>query len=108
MSSSRKEDTMTTPTTAEIGQGSKQEHHMTCTGSPRRQVFMRCKQLAIVTAFAGGAAMGPGGVEYDASAAEVPLGPDLHDLRQAFRHATAIYHDTDRLERNGWTLLQET
>jgi hypothetical protein len=99
---------MTTPTTAEVGHGSEQEQHMTCTGSPRRQVFMRFKQLAIVTAFAGGAAMAPGGVEHDASTAEAPLSPDLHDLRRAFRHATAIYHDTDRLEPNRWVLLQET
>ena len=44
---------------------------------------------------------------YDAAAAEQALSPDLHDLRRAFRHATAIYHDTDRLERNGWVRLQD-
>ena len=68
---------------------------------------MRFKQLAIVTVFVGGAAMGYGG-EYDASSAEQALSPDLHDLRRAFRHATAIYHDTDRLERNAWVPLQAT
>jgi hypothetical protein len=51
--------------------------------------------------------MGYGG-KYDASAAEQALSPDLHDLRRAFRHATAIYHDTDRLEPNGWVQLQAT
>jgi hypothetical protein len=76
-------------------------------GSPGRAVFMRFKQLAIVTMFVGGAAMRYGG-EYDASSAEQALSPDLHDLRRAFRHATAIYHDTDRLEPNGWVQLQAT
>jgi hypothetical protein len=105
---SREEGAMTTPTTAEVGHGSKQEQTASCSASPRRVVFMRFKQLAIVTVFVGGAAaMGYGG-EYDASAAEQGLRPDLHDLRQAFRHATAIYHDTDRLGRNGWVPLQET
>ena len=52
---------MTTPTTAEVGHGSKQELGMNCTGSPRRPVFMRFKQLAIATVFMGGAAMGHGG-----------------------------------------------
>ena len=69
---------------------------------------MRFKQLAIATVFVGGAAMGYGGVEGDASAAQLALRPDLHDLRRAFRHATAIFHDTDRLEPNGWVRLQET
>ena len=69
---------------------------------------MRFKQLAIATVFVGGAAMGSGGVEGDASAAQLALSPDLHDLRRAFRHATAIYHDTDRLEPNGWARLQES
>jgi hypothetical protein len=78
---------------------------MSCTGSPRRAAFMRSKLLAIVTVFVGGAAMGYGG---DAPTAEQALSPDLHDLRRAFRHATAIYHDTDRLERNGWVRLQAT
>jgi hypothetical protein len=105
---SREEDTMTTPTTADVGHGSKQDQHMTCTGSPRRAVFMKFKQLTIVTVFVGGAAMGYGGVEPDASTAVQALRPDLHDLRQAFRHATAIYHDTDRLGPNGWVPLQET
>jgi hypothetical protein len=63
-------------------------------------IFIRFTQLAVVTVFAGGAVMGYGG-EYDAFAAEQALGPDLRDVRRAFRHATAIYHDTDRLERNG-------
>ena len=53
---------MTTPTTAEVGHGSKQEQIMTCTGSPRRAAFMRFKLLAIVTVFVGCAAMGYGGV----------------------------------------------
>src|SRR5262249_9632058 len=105
---SREEDTMTTPTTADLGHGSKQDQLMTCTGSPRRAVFVRFKQLAIVTVFVGGAAMGYGGVESDASTAEQALRPDLHDLRQAFRHATAIYHDTDRLRPNGWVPLQQS
>ena len=96
---------MTTPTTAEVRDGGKHEQIMSCSASPRRAVFMRFKRLAIVTVFVGGAAMGHGG-EYDASAAEQALGPDLHDLRRAFRHATAIYHDTDRLEPNGWVPLQ--
>jgi hypothetical protein len=99
---------MTTPTTAEVGHGSKQEQGMNCSGSPRRAVFMRLKRLAITTAFVGGAAMGSGGVEGNASAAQLALSPDLHDLRRAFRHATAIFHDTDRLEPNGWVRLQET
>ena len=98
---------MTTPTTAEVGHGNKQEQIMSCTGSPRRAVFMRFNQLAIVTVFVGGAAMGYGG-EYDAATAVQALSPDLHDLRRAFRHATAIYHDADRLERNGWVPLQGT
>ena len=89
---------MTTSTTAEVRDASKHEQIMSCSASPRRAVFMRFKQLAIVTVFVGGAAMGYGG-EYDASSAEQALSPDLHDLRRAFRHATAIYHDTDRLER---------
>jgi hypothetical protein len=105
---SREEDTMTTPTTADVGHGSKQQQSMNGTGSPRRAVFMRFKQLAIATVFVGGAAMGYGGVEGDASAAQLALRPDLHDLRRAFRHATAIFHDTDRLEPNGWIRLQET
>jgi hypothetical protein len=104
---SREEDAMTTPTTGEVGRGSKQEHIVSRSGSPRRTVFMRFKELAIVTVFVAGAAMGHGG-RYDASAAEQALGPDLHDLRRAFRHATVIYHDTDRLERNGWVPLQAT
>ena len=101
---------MTTPTTAEVGHGSKRDQITTCTGSPRREVFMRFKQLAIVTIFVGGAAMGYGGAESDASTAQLQLAlrPDLHDLRRAFRHATAIYHDTDRLEPNGWVQLQES
>ena len=98
---------MTTPTTAEVGHGSRQEEIVSCIGSPRRAAFMRFKQLAIVTVFVGGAAMGYGG-EYDAFAAEQALSHDLHDLRRAFRHATALYHDTDRLEPNGWVRLQET
>ena len=84
---------------------------MSCTGSPRREAFRRFKQLAIVTVFVGGAAMGHGGAVSDVYTAELalsPLSPDLHDLRRAFRHATAIYHDTDRLERNGWVQLQAT
>jgi hypothetical protein len=105
---SREEDRMTTPTTAEVAHGSKQEQIITCTDSPRRAAFMRFKQLAIATVFVGGAAMGSGGVEGDAAAAQLALGPDLHDLRRAFRHATAIYHDTDRLEPNGWARLQES
>src|SRR4030095_13074696 len=79
-----------------------------CTDSPRTAAFMRFKQLAIATVFVGGAAMGSGGAEGDASAAQLALRPDLHDLRRAFRHATAIFHDTDRLEPNGWVRLQET
>ena len=98
---------MTTPTTAEVGHGSKQEQGMNCTGSPRRAGFMRFKRLAIATAFVGGAAMGHG-VEGNASAAQLALSLDLHDLRRAFRHATAVFHDTDRLEPNGWVRLQET
>ena len=102
---------MTTPTTAEVGHGNKQEQIMSCTGSPRREAFRRFKQLAIVTVFVGGAAMGHGGAVSDVYTAELALSqlsPDLRDLRRAFRHATAIYHDTDRLERNGWVQLQET
>ena len=102
---------MTPPTTAEVGHGTKQEQIMTCTGSPRREAFRWFKQLAIVTVFVGGAAMGYGGAVYDAYTAELalsPLSPDLRDLRRAFRHATAIYHDTDRLERNGLVRLQAT
>ena len=60
---------MTTPTTAEVGHGSKQEQIISCTDSPRRAAFMRFKQLAIATVFVGGAAMGSGGVEGDASTA---------------------------------------
>jgi hypothetical protein len=105
---SREEDTMTTPRTAEVGHGSTQEQRLNYIGSLRRAAFTRFKQFAIVTVFVSGAAMGYGGVEYDASAAQLALSPDLHDLRRAFRHATAIYHDTDRLERNGWVRLQET
>jgi hypothetical protein len=105
MWASREEDAMTT--TAEGGHRSKPEEIVSCIGSPRSAVFMRFKQLAIVTVFVGGAAMGYGG-EYDASAAEQALSHDLYDLRRAFRHATAIYHDTDRLERNGWVPLQAT
>jgi hypothetical protein len=52
--------------------------------------------------------MGYGGVEYEASAAQLALSPDLYDLRRAFRRATALYHDIDRLERNGWVRLQES
>jgi hypothetical protein len=69
---------------------------------------MKFKHFAIVTVFVGGAASGYDGAESDASAAQLALSPDLHDLRRAFRHATAIYHDTNRLERNGWVRLQET
>src|SRR5262249_1422957 len=105
---SREEDAMTTPTTAEARHGSKQEQLITRTGSSRRAVFMRFKQLGIATVFVGGAAMGYGGAEGDASTAQLPLRPDLHDVRGAFRHATAIYHDTDRLERNGWVRLQQS
>ena len=64
---------MTTPTTAEVGHGSKQEQIMSCTGSPRREAFMRFKQLAIVTVFVGGAAMGYGGAVSDVSTAELAL-----------------------------------
>ena len=49
---------MTTPTTAEVGHGSRQEEIVSCIGSPRRAVFMRFKQLAIVTVLVGGAAIG--------------------------------------------------
>src|SRR5262249_51048715 len=105
---SREEDTMTTPTIAEVAHGIKQDQIRNSTGSLRREVLMRFKRLAIVTVLVGGAAMGYGGVEHDASTTQVALTPDLHDLRRAFRHATAIYHDTDRLEPNGWVRLQET
>jgi hypothetical protein len=98
---------MTTPTTADVGHGSKLAQLMNCTGWPRRLVFLGFQQFAIVTVFVGGAAMGYGGVDSDASTAEQALRPDLHDLRQAFRPATAIYHDTDRLGPNGWVPLQE-
>ena len=74
---------MTAPTTAEVGHGNKQEQIMSWTGSPRRAAFMRFKQLAIVTLFVVGAAMGYGG-EYDAATAVQALSPDLHDLRRAF------------------------
>jgi hypothetical protein len=62
---SREVDTMRTPTTAEVGHGSRQEEIVSCIGSPRRAVFMRFTQLAIVTVFVGGAATGYGG-QYDA------------------------------------------
>jgi hypothetical protein len=73
-----------------------------------KEVFVRFKQLAIVTVFVGGTTMAYGGAAYDASPTEQALSPDLNDLRRAFRHATAIYHDTDRLEPNGSVRLQET
>ena len=47
---------MATPTTAEVGHGSKQDQTINCTDSPRREVFMRFKQLAIAMVFVGGAA----------------------------------------------------
>jgi hypothetical protein len=97
--SREKEDAMKTSSTRDAGHRSKQDQIVGCSRSPRRAVFMRFTQL-VVTVFAGGAAMGYGG-ENDASAAEQALSADLRDVRRAFRHATAIYHDTDRLERNG-------
>ena len=74
---------MTTPTTAEVGHGNKQEQMMSCTGSPRREAIRRFKQLAIVTVFVGAAAMGYGGAASNAYTAELalsPLSPDLRDL----------------------------
>ena len=77
---SREEEAMTTPKTAEVGHGSKPEQIVSCSGSPRRAVFMRLKQLAIATVFVGGAAVAYGGVEGDASSAQVAFSPDLHDF----------------------------
>lgn len=98
---------MTTPTTGGVGHGSRQDQIVRGSVSPRRVLLMRFTQLALVTVFGGAAAMGYGG-EYDASAADQALSPDLRDLRRAFRHATAIYHDTDRLAQDGWVQLQAT
>src|SRR5262245_58701343 len=105
---SREEDTMTTQTTAEIGHGEQARTDHELHRLAEKAGSRRFKQLAIVTVFVGAAAMAYGGVESDSSTAQLGLRPDLHDLRRAFRHATAIYHDTDRLERNGWVRLQQT
>jgi hypothetical protein len=99
---------MTTPTTADIGHGEQAGADHELHRRAEKAGFRRFKQFSIVTVFVGGAAMGYGGVENDASAAQLALGSDLHDLRRAFRHSTAIYHDTDGLERNGWVRLQDT
>jgi hypothetical protein len=98
---------MTTPTTADIGHGEQAGADHELHRRAEKAGFRRFKQFSIVTVFVGGAAMGYGGVENDASAAQLALGSDLHDLRRAFRHSTAIYHDTDGLG-NGWVRLQDT
>lgn len=100
--------TTTTRTPTGMGHGSKQEQIVSCTGSPRREVLARFKRLAIVAILLGGTAMAYGGAGSDASTAGLAFGPDLRDLRQAFRYASAIYHDTDRLQPDGWVPLQET
>ena len=71
---------------------------------------MKLKKLVIISVFVGCVAVGFGGVEGDIAQAEASLRDkdlkDLKRLKRAFRQATAIYHNTDRLAPDGWVQLQ--
>jgi hypothetical protein len=67
---------------------------------------MSLKKFAVVSSFVG--LVGCGGVETEEFVQTDSLKPrELNELKQTFRNATNIYHNTANLAANGWVQLQE-
>ena len=98
---------MTAPTTAEVGHGNKQEQIIELHRLAEKGGIYEVQAVSNRHGVRGWRRNGVRGEAHAATAVQA-LSPDLHDLRRAFRHATAIYHDADCLERNGWVPLQGT
>ena len=61
---------MTTPTTAEVGHGNKQEQIMSCTGSPRRAAIYEVQAISNRHGVRGWRRNGVTVASYDAATAE--------------------------------------
>ena len=72
---------MTTPTTAEVAHGSKQEQIITCTDSPRRAAFMRFKPKQSSRCSWVAPQWGTVAQRTTPPTTEQALSSDLHDLR---------------------------